>query len=111
MQKIVRFDIDDLALDLDSVQESLNRACTGRTGLYRVRGVCTVGDSVYFVLLPVAPDASPEAYVLTYLEDVSDSGFSATLHSRWSAGFDAVGSINAGETVYVLFARPSHPDY
>ncbi len=111
MQKIVRFDIDDVVLDPESVQARLNQACSGRTGLYRVRGVCAVGGAVYFVLLPLAPDVSAETYVLAYVDDVSDAGFAAVLEERWSAGFDAVGSIAMGESAYVLFARPSHPDY
>lgn len=105
MQKIIRYDTDDLAVDLDGVAESLNRACTGRTGLYQVRSVCRVGESVCFVLLPLPQDSLPETYFFVTVDDESIPGFSAMLQARWAAGFDAVGTVRVGETLLALFAR------
>ncbi len=106
MQKIIRFDTDDLALDPEGVAESLNHACTGRTGLYWVRGLCRVGDCVYFVLLPLGPDQVPETYLFVSVDDESALGIPALFQTRWTAGFDAVGTVRIGETLLALFARP-----
>jgi len=106
MQKIVRYEVDDIIVNPDGVVEALNHACTGRTGMYKIRGLCQVGGSVYFILLPLDPHETAETYGLAPVADISADGFTSMLHSRWSAGFDAVGSVVLGDTVYVLFARP-----
>ena len=105
MQRIIRYQVDDVIVDPDGVVEALNHACAGRTGMYRVRGVCQVGEDVYFVLLPLGPQETLETYVLAPVDDVSTDGFSAMLHTRWTSGFDAVGAVTLGDAVYVLFAR------
>ncbi|NOY81723.1 MAG: hypothetical protein GXP31_12070 [Kiritimatiellaeota bacterium] len=106
MQKIIRFDTDDLALDPEGVAEALNHACTGRTGLYWVRSLCRVGDSVFFVLLPLGPEQVPETYIFVSVDDESVLGVSALFEARWAAGFDVVGTVRIGETLLALFARP-----
>jgi len=105
MQKIVSFAVDDIVVDPEGVTTTLNAACNHRSEARRVRAVCQVGETVFFVLSPLFPQESHAEYRLVTVEDTTWDGFSALLEERWTGGFDPVGAIKLYETTMVLFGR------
>jgi len=106
MQTIMPFSVADVSFDAESVADALNTACSHRQEHRRVRGVCQIGETVYFFLLPLRDGEPLESYVLVAIHDLSEDGLTAMLGQRWEAGFDAVGTINLGEAAYyMLFAQ------
>ena len=110
MQKIVSFVLDDLAADPGAVQAGLNTACLSRRQKYRVNGVCQLADTVHFVLLPVESVPAELSYVIAPVDETGPDGFSGELSLRWSAGFDALGTMQVGETMFALYARVGRRD-
>ena len=108
MQKIISFEVDDLAVDAEEVVNTINNACTKRHDKYKVRGICQIEPHVYFVLLPLRQHEEPERYVLIDVQDTSHDGFVALLNERWSADFDTVGTIEVYEDTKILFATARH---
>ena len=107
MQKLIAYSIDDIAYDARAISDALSKACTTHTQHYTVRGVCQVGRTVYFVLVPLAGSGKLEDYIMVDVPDLSDDGFTSMLAERWDNGFSTIGTINLGEDSYVvLFARP-----
>ncbi len=106
MQRVVSFSLDDLVVDSDGVIETLNNACTHRHDHYRVSGICQLENKIYFVLLPLDSGEKMRDYIMVPAEDVSHDGFVDMLHTRWSSGFDLIGSVQLYETTMVLFAKP-----
>lgn len=110
MQKIVSFTLDDLAADPKAIEAGLDAACLSRRQKYRVNGVCQLSDTVHFVLLPVDSVADVSSYAIVPTDETGPDGFTAELSQRWSAGFDALGTIEVGETLLVLYARARQRD-
>ncbi|MBT3380962.1 MAG: hypothetical protein HN742_04225 [Lentisphaerae bacterium] len=107
MQTIMPFPIAEVSFDPESVADALNTACSKRQEHRRVRGVCQVGEIVYFFLLPLRGGEALETYLLKSVQDLSEAGLTAMLAQRWQAGFDAVGTISLGAAAYyMLFAKP-----
>ena len=109
MQKVVRYSLDDVALDHKAVAQALNRACRRGSTRYAVRGLAQIDDALYFVLLPAGDQLPDEQYVLAPVEDRSRSGFTAELTERWAAGFDLIGTLQLGDGFLALYARPETP--
>ena len=106
MQRIIPYNIDDIAFDPDEIATMLNDACEHRRVKYTVRGVCQAYERVYFILLPMEDDRKPEEYVIKPIEDASSEGMVAHLEGRWESGFDTVGSIQIEDMVFGVFAKP-----
>jgi len=106
MQKIVTFPVADLSLDPKSAADALNRACNKRTHHYRVQGVCQIDELVYFVLRPRPTNSPAETYVLVPADHGATGDFADVLLERWSAGFNALGTVRLDAGVHlILFAR------
>ena len=106
-QKLAVFSVADLTVDPTAVEQALEKTCRRGRDRYRVRGVCQVENRVYFVLRPAPEPEPPESYVIVVTQDVTDAGMTGVLDERWRAGFDALGSVNLGGSVYLLvFAKP-----
>ncbi len=105
--RLVKFTVNDIAADSDSIAERLNKVCSGGVAKYRVRGVCQVNEHVVFALLPCAPEEL-EIYSIVELSDSSEERLDTELADRWKAGFDAVGTIDLGEgTTLLVVAKQS----
>ena len=105
-QRVVEYNIGDIALDSDAISERLNKACTGRSQKYYVRGAMQIDETVYFILIEKPLHRDIEEYVLAPLDDISSEGLEGVLSQRWGAGFDAIAAINLGESSYIgLFAK------
>jgi len=104
-QKLVSFSVADLAARTDEIAAALTEACRRSPG-YVVRGLCQVEDIVHFVLLSLRGGEQPAAYILAFVDDVSEAGLTAMLAQRWASGFDAVGTVALGDGAYLtLFAK------
>lgn len=111
MQKILTYHVNDLAFDPDSIAETITRTCAAKTGPYRVRGVCHLGDQALFILLPLENREKPETYHLVLLQDTSSPGVISELEQRWEAGFDCTGCIPFGDgTAMMLYATHRDED-
>jgi len=109
MQKILHYTVAGICADVDGVSAAITRACRQPSGRYRVRGLVQSGECVFVPLLP-APDGPAEEYHIVEVCDPADDEITALLNERWAAGFDAVGSVSAGDgLLLVLFARPDTP--
>ena len=107
IQKIVAFAVDELRFDAAETAAMLLHACRrGSRPLY-VRGMCQVGETVYCTLLACGDAVPPPAqYVWVENPDTSDDGLPSLLEQRWAAGFDLIGSVNAGEDLlFLLFVK------
>jgi hypothetical protein len=107
IQKIVAFAVDELRFDAAATAETLLHACRRRgTPLY-VRGMCQVKEAIYFTLLP-CNETTPPAMQYVWVEnpDKSREGITSLLEERWAAGFDLIGSVDAGDDLFfLLFAK------
>ena len=110
MQRIVSYTLDDLAADPKAVEAGLNTACRSRRQKYRVNGVCQLADTVHFVLLPVESVARGAGYVIAPADETGPDGFTAELSQRWASGYDAIGTMEVGETLLVLYTRAGQRD-
>lgn len=106
MQKILRYSISDLCADVEGVLAAVTRACRQPSGPYRVRGLVQLDSLVLLQLLPRGA-APAEVYCFSEVCDATEDDVVAVLNERWSAGFDCVGSVSAGDGLFLLlFARP-----
>jgi len=111
MQRQVQFTVNDVAYNHLDVAERLNKACHGAENAYYVRGLCQVDTTVHFILLPLPEGRSPEEYVLAPVEDITTVGVESVLAERWTAGFDTIGMIDAGQAVvFGLYAAHNTGD-
>lgn len=106
MQKIVSFDVQEIAFSPEDVAAALNKACSARQGRYRVSGLCQLDNTVLFVLLPLERAQPLEEYQFSTASDLTIPGFTAALLDRWSRGLNALGAVVMGNTRVLLLARP-----
>ena len=106
MQKIIAFEIPEVALSPEQVALALNKACSGRQGRYRISGVCQIEDTALFVLLPLARGRALEEYLFCTVSDLTVPGFTGALLDRWSHGFNTLGALAVGNARVLLLARP-----
>lgn len=106
MHKILEYSVAGICADVDGTSAAITRSCRQPSGRYRVRGVVQSEERVFVLLLPAG--AGPgEEYRLVEVCDAGEGEVMALLHERWAAGFDAIGSVSAGDgLLLVLFARP-----
>jgi hypothetical protein len=109
MQKTLQYTVAGICADVDGVSAAITRATRQPSGPYRVRGVLQADERVYVLLLP-APQGPPETYRFIEVCDRGEDELVALLSERWAAGFDAIGSVAAGDgLLLVLFARAEVP--
>jgi hypothetical protein len=109
MHRTLVFNLQELWHDHRDVANRINHACFGSTQPLQVRGMAQIAERVYVYLLPTERE-QPESYVLAPWEDESVEGIAGCLSSRWSAGFDLVGSVRLDEGQHLLLlARGEEP--
>lgn len=106
MQKLVSFDVQEIAFAPEDVAAALNKACSARQGRYRVSGLCQLDNTVLFVLLPLEGAQPLEEYQFSTVSDLTVAGFTEELLGRWARGLNALGAVAVGDTRVLLLARP-----
>lgn len=109
MQRVLPFEVADVATSPEQVAAALNKACNSRLQHHHVTGVCQLADRVYFVLNPVPATAPGETYLLAPLRDVSPGGFPAEIFERWSSGFNTIGTIDLEGSFMAVYGIPESP--
>ena len=106
MIKIVKFSEDDILFDAKSVSEALDKAAR-RLRPVRFSGLCPIGREVLFVFneCPADEDDSNAHFVLTKLESRDFDEVSAVFLSRFTGGFDTLGTFSIGDDLWALFKR------
>lgn len=105
MPRIIRFGLDDIALDHETVAASINRAC--RRTQHRVCGLCQTTNEVVFALEP-SPGQPAVSYVLAPFEGDAPEDIAADIWSRWAAGFSTRGLIRLSASCLGLFEHPTY---
>ncbi len=100
MQKQVKFTSKDIAHDPEAIAARLSQICAGHPR-YFVRGICQVGETVSFMLLPTGANDPITPLHLVPLEDITDNALESEFSSRWSSGFDTLGAIHLGNNDYM----------
>jgi hypothetical protein len=109
MQRTLRYTVAGICADVEAVSAAITQACRQSSGPYRVRDVVQAAEQVYVLLLPAA-QGPLEVYHFAEVCDCGEDELVARLAERWEAGFDAIGSVWAGDgLLLVLFARPEVP--
>jgi len=106
MQKIITFEVPEIALSPEQVAMALNKACSARQGRYRISGLCQLEDTVLFLLLPLARGDAVEEYLFCTASDLTIPGFTGELLNRWSHGFNTLGALAVGNARVLLLACP-----
>ena len=106
MIKIVKFSEDDILFDAKAVSEALDKAAR-RLRPVRFTGLCPIGREVLFVFNECFADEddSDAHFVLTTLPSRDFDEVSATFLSRFTGGFDTLGTFSIGDDLWALFKR------
>lgn len=107
--KTLSFTVAGICTDLEAVSAAITGACRLPSGPYRVRGLIQMEERVLVQLVP-ARGAVLETYRFSEACDGSEDDLICMLGERWTAGFDCLGSVSAGDgLLLLLFARPEAP--
>ena len=102
--KIVKYNIDDLVVDLKEVSDSLNKVCAGRKLKWQVIGMVQCGDIVIVSL--DESDSVPSKYFFAEIDKSSVESVELEMSSHWQSGINLMGSIQLNETQHAgLFCR------
>ena len=106
MIKIVPLSEDDILFDAEAAGEALEKAAR-RLRPVRFSGLCPIGREVLFVFneCPADEDDSDAHFVLTKLESRDFDEVSAVFLSRFTGGFDTLGTFSIGDDLWALFKR------
>ena len=106
MIKIVAFSEDDILFDAKAVGDALDKAAR-RMRPVRFSGLCPIGGQVLFVFneCPADEDDSDAHFVLTKLPSRDFDEVSAVFLSRYTGGFDTLGTFSIGDDLWALFKR------
>jgi hypothetical protein len=106
MPKTLSYTVADICADLEGVSTAITQACRLPSGPYRVRGLIQLEERVLVQLVPTR-GAEVETYRFAEACDGSEDDLVSLLGERWTAGFDCLGSVSAGDgLLLLLFARP-----
>ncbi|MCK5804389.1 MAG: hypothetical protein KAI66_16240 [Lentisphaeria bacterium] len=111
MLRTMIFGLDDLRTDEAAVLAAIDSACNAPATRKAVRGLCQIEDRLYLTLLPEPRMAAKRHHVLIPVEDATETGMASLLEQRWSAGFDAIATIDlGGGQVRLLLECPKDAD-
>ena len=109
MSKTLSYTVAGICADPEAVSAAITQACRLPSGPYRVRGLIQMEERVLLQLVP-ARGAAPETYRFAEAYDGSEDDLISILGERWTAGFDCLGSVSAGDgLLLLLFASPEGP--
>jgi hypothetical protein len=103
--RILRYSVDDIAVDPRAVALSITAACRRGPTRYRVSGLCQANQEVVFSL-ESHEGARSLNYVLAPFMGDSMEDVIADIASRWGAGFTTKGLISLSESWVGLFEAP-----
>lgn len=106
MIKIVTFSEDDILFDADAAGKALDKAAR-RLKPVRFTGLCPIGRQILFVFneCPAEEDDSDAKFVFSRLPSRDFNEVSAVLLSRFTGGFDTLGTFFIGDDLWGLFKR------
>ncbi len=96
------YDIKEITIDYEGVSDALNKGCTRDNTLYRITGVCQVGDTVFFPMEEAAQQAKVK-YLLAPFSGISRDKVQADIVTRWASGFATKGLIELSASFIGLF--------
>ncbi len=106
MIKIVTFSEDDILFGADAAGKALDKAAR-RLKPVRFSGLCPIGRQILFVFneCPAEEDDSDAKFVFSRLPSRDFNEVSAVLLSRFTGGFDTLGTFFIGDDLWGLFKR------
>lgn len=111
MIKIVTLSEDDILFDEKAAAQALEKAAR-RLRPVRFTGLCPIGGRILFVFDECAPDDpgdSDARFVFDRLPSRDFNEVSAVFLSRYTGGFDTLGTFFLGDDLWGLFRRlPDH---
>jgi hypothetical protein len=109
LPKTLSYTVAGICADGEAVSAAITQACRLPSGPYRVRGLIQMEERVLVQLLP-AGGAALETYRFVEACDGSEDELLCLLAERWTAGFECLGSVSAGDgLLLLLFAVPEGP--
>lgn len=109
MIKIIPLSEDDILFDAEAAGKALDKAAR-RLKPVRFTGLCPIGGQVLIVFneCPADEDDSDARFVFSKLPSRDFSEVSATFLSRYTGGFDTLGTFFIGDDLWGLFKRVPH---
>ena len=111
MIRIITLSEDDILFDRKVAGETLDKAVRRKTPL-RFTGICPLGDTIMVVFNDCSagdPGDRDARFVFAQLPSRDPEEISATILSRYSGGFDTLGTFSIGDDLWGLFKRiPGH---
>ena len=106
MIKIVPLNEDDILFDAEAAGKALEKAAR-RLKPVRFTGLCPIGRQILFVFneCPAEEDDSDAKFVFSRLPSRDFDEVSATFLSRYTGGFDTLGTFFIGDDLWGLFKR------
>ena len=106
MIKIVPLNEDDILFDEEAAGKVLEKAAR-RLKPVRFTGVCPIGSQILFVFNECTADEddSNAKFVFSRLPSRDFDEVSATFLSRYTGGFDILGTFFIGDDLWALFKR------
>ena len=111
MIKIIPLSEDDILFDAEAAGKALDKAAL-RLKPVRFTGLCPIGRQILFVFneCPADDPGDTDAhFVFAKLPSRNFNEVSAVLLSRYTGGFDTLGTFSIGDDLWGLFKRiPGH---
>lgn len=106
MIRIVTLSEDDILFDAKAAGEALDKAVRRYYPL-KFTGVCPIGHEILFVFneCPEGEDDGDAHFVFSKLPSRDFREVSAVFLSRFSGGFDTLGTFDIGDDLWGLFRR------
>ena len=106
MIKIIPLSEDDILFDEKAAAEALNKAAR-RLRPVRFTGLCPIGRQILFVFNECSADEddSDAKFVFSRLPSRDINEVSAVFLSRFTGGFDTLGTFFIGDDLWALFKR------
>ena len=102
--KIVKYNIDDLVVDLKETSKNLTDTCKKRSIKWRVTGVCQKGDIV-IIALDETEGAVSEDYFFAEVKAASVADIEEEIRAHWQSGIYLMGIITINEEENIALYR------
>ena len=100
--RLISFTLDDCSTNYEEISKTLNQACIRNQTHYQISGLCQVGKTVIFSLIP-SEDKVLSYYYLIPIKGQSPEDIRAEIQDRWYSGFTTKGNIELDSGVYLFF--------